>query len=222
MKLSHLTALSGSLAVALLASASLVSAQDTGFKPKQAGQFVVAARLTSVAPTDNNGPILTSAGAATGLNVDVGDDTIPSLGLSYFFTDNIAVEAILGTSQHTIKAVNATTNVEVHETWVLPPVVTVQYHFYPSAKVSPYVGAGVNYMNFYQGKDKNGFKVRAKNGFGLALQAGVDIALKDNWALNLDVKKVSFETDAKINNGALKSNVKLDPLVASVGLAYRF
>lgn len=204
---------------ALGAAATPLAAQD--FKPKQAGQFTVITRLTTVAP-DASGDILTAANADSGLDVAVDDDTIPSLGFTYFFTDHVAVEGILGTSKHQIRAVNTTTNVEVHETWVLPPVVTVQYHFNPKGKVSPYVGAGVNYMNFYSGKDENGFKVRAKNGFGTAYQVGVDIALKGNWALNIDYKKVQFKTDANINSGTLKSEVTLDPSVTSIGLAYRF
>jgi outer membrane protein len=194
-------------------------AQD--FKPKQAGQWQVTARMTTVAP-DEDGAILTSAGAATGLNVAVNDDTVPTLGFTYFFTDHIAVEAILGTSQHEIRAQGGTTDVAVHETWVLPPVIAAQYHFNPKGRVSPYVGAGVNFMNWYNGKDKNGFTVALKNSGGTAIQAGVDIALKNNWVLNLDYKKVFYKTDARINGGALTSEVTLDPTVASVGLGYRF
>jgi outer membrane protein len=205
--------------LALAAVASMASAED--FKPKKAGQFQVITRVTTVAP-DESGNILTAAGVDSGLDVKIDDDTIPSLGLTYFFTDHIAVDLTLGTSQHQIKAVGGMTNADVHKTWVLPPVVTAQYHFNPAGKVSPYVGAGVNYMNFYSGKDQNGFKVRLKNGFGYAVQAGVDVALKGNWALNLDYKKIYFNTDAKINDGALKSKVDLDPSVASIGLAYRF
>ena len=51
---------------------------------------------------------------------DVGDAIMPTIGLTYFLTDNIAVEVIAGTTQHTVKAVGGTTNVEVHKTWVLP------------------------------------------------------------------------------------------------------
>ncbi len=194
-------------------------AQD--FKPKQAGQWQVTARMTTVAP-DEDGAILTSAGAATGLNVAVNDDTVPTLGFTYFFTDHIAVEAILGTSQHEIRAQGGATDVAVHETWVLPPVIAAQYHFNPKGRISPYVGAGVNFMNWYNGKDKNGFTVALKNSGGTAIQAGVDIALKKNWVLNLDYKKVFYKTDARINGGALTSEVTLDPTVASVGLGYRF
>jgi outer membrane protein len=191
------------------------------FKPKQAGHWQVTTRLTTVAP-DEDGDILTSAGAATGLKVGVDDDTVPTLGFTYFFTDHIAVEAILGTSQHEIRAYGGTTDVAVHETWVLPPVIAAQYHFNPKGRVSPYVGAGVNFMNWYNGKDKNGFTVALKNSGGTAIQAGVDVAIKGNWSLNLDYKKVFYKTDARINGGVLKSEVTLDPTVVSVGLGYRF
>jgi outer membrane protein len=206
----------------IITSAGIAGAAAANdFIPKQAGKWQVTARLTTVAP-DEDGPILTSANAATGLAVAVSNDTVPTLGFTYFVTDHIAVEAILGTSKHEIRAQGGTTDVMVHETWVLPPVVTAQYHFAPNARVSPYVGAGVNFMNWYNGKDKNGFTVALKNSGGLALQAGVDVGLKGNWALNIDYKKVFYKTDARINGGALKSEVVLDPAVTSIGLACRF
>ena len=101
-------------------------------------------------------------------------------------------------------------------------MLSVQYHPLPAARFSPYVGAGINYMIFYQGKDRNGFTVDLENGFGYSLQAGADIALTGPWSLNVDVKKVFFDTDASINGGTLKSDVTLDPLVVSVGVGRKF
>lgn len=205
--------------VAALALAGTAQAQE--FQPKAKGTVMLNVRVTDVAP-DEEGPILTAAGANTGLSVAVKDDIMPTIGLSYFLTDNIAVEVIAGTTRHTIKAQGPATDVTVHKTWVLPPVVSLQYHFAPAAKVSPYVGAGVNYMIFYSGEDQNGFDVEVDNGFGYSLQAGVDIATQGPWSANLDVKKIFFETDANINNGALKSKVTLDPWVVSAGFGYKF
>lgn len=213
------TLFAAAAAVALLAGASAACAED--FQPKTAGTWMINFRGTSVAP-DESAPIETAAGAATGLSAAVSDDTIPSLGISYFVTDKVAVEVILGTSKHEIDAVGGVTPVRVHETWVLPPVASVQYHPLPAARVSPYVGAGLNYMLFYNGSDKNGFKVDLDDGFGYSLQAGVDVAVQGPWSLNVDVKKVFFETDASINGGALKSDVQLDPWVVSVGFGRKF
>lgn len=193
-------------------------AQD--FKAKEKGALQVNLRITGIM-TNAEDAILTAAGADTGLKAKVGDDVMPTLGLTYFLTDHVAIEAIAGTTRHEVKAVGPGTDVLVHQTWVVPPVVSLQYHFAPQARVSPYVGAGVNYM-FFNGKDQNGFAVDVDNGFGYALQGGVDIAVQDRWSVNLDAKKVFFETDASINDGTLKSKVKLDPWVLSAGLGYRF
>ena len=209
-------------AVAMMALAGTAHAQTAEtWRAPQAGDWIVTARITDVAPTASDA-ILTSAGAATGLEVDVSDDVMPTLGFTYFFTDNIAVEAILGATQHEIRAQGGTTDMAVHETWVLPPVVTVQYRPTVEGRFSPYVGAGVNGMIFFDGEDKNGFSVDLDDGLGLALQAGTDIGLTGPWSLNLDVKKVWFNTDADINAGALKSDVDLDPWVVSVGIGRKF
>jgi outer membrane protein len=212
------TAMLSIVALTVLGAGS-ASAQD--FTVNAKGDLIVHARLTQVAP-DEDAPILTAAGASSGLKAHVGNDIKPTLGFTYFLTDKVAVEAILGTTQHDIRAQGAGVDVLTHKAWVLPPVVTLQYHPLPAARVSPYVGAGVNYMLFYKNSDKNGFKVKVDDGFGYALQAGVNIKLKNSWLLNADVKKVFFSTDAKINDGALKAKVDLDPLVTSVGFSRQF
>lgn len=207
------------MGAAVLTFAGQAVAED--FQPKEAGLWMLNLRVSGVL-TNAEDAITTAAGASTSLETKVGDDVMPTVGLTYFLTDHVAIEAIAGTTQHEVKAVGPVTNVTVHKTWVLPPVVSLQYHFAPKEGVSPYVGAGVNYMLFYNGEDENGFRVDVDDGFGWALQAGVDVAVKDRWSANLDVKKVFFETDASINGGTLKSKVKLDPWVLSAGLGYRF
>lgn len=206
---------------ALLAALASQAQAQTASEPVGAGTWIVTARATGVLP--NSGADITdAAGTSSGLHVDVGDSYVPTLGFTYFLTDHWAVEAILGASNHEIRAQGPGTDVAVHETWVLPPVVTLQYRPTPNARVSPYVGAGVNYMLFFSGDDKNGFTVDLDDGFGYALQAGADVALQGPWSLNFDVKKISFSTDATINGGALKSDVDLDPWVVSIGLGRRF
>ena len=133
-----------------------------------------------------------------------------------------AAGADSGLTKHEIRAQGGATDVAVHETWVLPPVVTLQYRPLTEGRFSPYVGAGVNYMLFYSGEDKNGFKVDLDDNFGYALQAGADIGIQGPWNLNVDVKKVWVNIDADINDGALKSDVDLDPWVVSVGVGRKF
>lgn len=185
------------------------------------GDWIVTGRLTDVSSGADDS-IFTAGGVDTGLNVDVGHDLMPTLNFTYFLTDHVSVEAVLGATQHQIRAQGGATDVAVHETWVVPPVVTLQYRPMPEARVSPYVGAGLNYMLFFDGKDQNGFTVDLEDGFGYALQAGADVAISGPWSLNVDVKKVWFDTTATINGGALTSDVNIDPWIVSVGVARKF
>ena len=207
-------------AVAGLAAPAMAQTRAEWTAPR-AGDWIVTGRVTDVAPTTDDA-IITAAGADSGLHVDVSDSIMPTLGFTYFLTDHLAVEAILGTTRHEIRAQGGTTNVAVHKTWVLPPVVTLQYRPLTQGNISPYVGAGVNAMVFYGGDDKNGFEVDLDDGFGYALQAGADIGLRGPWSVNVDVKRVWFNTDADVNNGALAADVDLDPWVVSVGVGRRF
>lgn len=212
------------LAIALfgtVANAQTTTPDLAHWSVARKGDWIVTGRVTSVS-SDTDASTLTAAGADTGLNVDVGYDVMPTLGFTYFLTDHISVEAILGATQHEIRAQGPAADVAVHETWVLPPVITLQYRPAPESRLNPYVGAGVNYMLFFDGKDQNGFKVDLDDGFGYALQAGADIAITGPWTLNVDVKKVWFKTDATINDGALKSDVDLDPWVVSLGVGRKF
>lgn len=206
---------------AAAASTAAMAQEAAAWTAPRAGDLIVTGRLTDVSPTADDA-ILTGAGAATGLSVDVGDSLMPTLGFTYFLTDHWAVEGILGTTRHEIRAQGGATDVAVHETWVLPPVVTLQYRSLTDGNFSPYVGAGVNAMIFYGGDDRNGFTVDLDNGVGYALQAGADVGLQGPWSLNIDVKKVWFDTHADINAGALQSDVNLDPWVVSVGIGRKF
>ncbi len=209
------------VAAPTLAAAQSASVPSVAWEAPRKGDFLLTGRITDVFSQADDA-IITAAGADSGLKVDVGDRVMPTLGFTYFLTDHLAVEAILGTTRHEIRAQGGSTDVAVHETWVLPPVVTLQYRPLTKGRVSPYVGAGVNYMLFYDGKDRNSFKVDLEDGFGYALQAGADIGVQGRWSVNLDVKKVWFNTEASVNDGALKSSVDLDPWVASVGVSRKF
>ena len=211
------------LALAVAAAALCVAgaAQAEAFQPKAKGQIVLDVRVTDVAPVGSD-PIYTLADANTGLRAKVKYDVMPTIGLSYFLSDNLALDLTLGTTKHKIKAEGPGVDLRVKDTWVLPPTLTLQYHFAPQSRVSPYVGAGVNYMLFYSGSDKNGFNLKVDDGFGAALQAGVDIATKGRWTVNLDAKKIFFHTDARDAVNGIKTKVTLDPWVLSAGVGYRF
>ncbi|MCC2098973.1 MAG: OmpW family protein, partial [Hyphomicrobiales bacterium] len=73
-----------------------------------------------------------SAGGALipGASAKVSSSVVPEIDITYFFTRNIAVEAICCLSPHRIKARGAIAALgRIGSTLVFPPTVMLQYHF---------------------------------------------------------------------------------------------
>ncbi len=141
-----------------------------------------------------------------------------TLSATYFATPNWAIE-VLGAVpfEHDIKAPGLGLG-KVASTKHLPPTVSVQYHFMPDAKFRPYVGAGLNYTFFFDKKTTGGLagqKVYLDSSFGPAAEIGADIALNDQWAINLNARWIDIDTDARTSVPALANlgTVHIDPLV---------
>jgi outer membrane protein len=167
-----------------------------------------------------------SVDQSSAYGLEYSDTVIPEVDISYFFTDNIAAELILGTTYAKINTTGAA-DLDVGKAWLLPPTLTLQYHFTDLGAFKPYVGAGINYSMFYNQSDKGGFKnLDVKNDFGWALQAGFDYMLDEHWGLNFDVKKIFLETDWKVDNSPLgvplSGKAKIDPWLIGAGVTYRF
>lgn len=188
---------------------------------KQAGTFMVRLRAIDVIPEDNG------SSTSVGGRVNATDQFAPEADVSYFFTDNIAAELIAATTHHWVRADNTLAgNVDVASTWVLPPTLTLQYHFFPHQRLSPYVGAGVNATFFYSERPSRPdvTHVSLSNGVGAVIQAGVDYNVAGHWFLNADVKQIFLNTNADASTvlGNVRAKTSLDPLVAGVGAGYRF
>lgn len=182
----------------------------------------VRVRAIDVMPSGSSSTITGLGGKVN----DIGSDTVPEFDITYFFTSHISSELILATTNHTVSATGtAIGNVDLGSVGVLPPTLTVQYHFLPDHVFNPYVGAGLNYTIFYN--VDNGpvaDSVEYSNGFAPALQLGADIALDDHWMINFDVKYIAIQTDAVVNVGenSYTSNVNINPFVYGIGIGYHF
>lgn len=180
----------------------------------QESPWLVRARAVNIA-TDNKSDAFGSVAAD---QIHAQSKTIPEVDISYFFTKNIAAELILTYPQvHDVTVGGSKIGTFTH----LPPVLTAQYHFSPDSKISPYVGAGINYTRIWNTHLANGLQLE-KSSFGGALQAGVDFKLDKHWSLNLDVKKVQIRSNVYDSAGAKFTSVKLDPWLLGVGVGYRF
>ncbi|MEE7491572.1 OmpW/AlkL family protein [Methylobacterium oryzae CBMB20] len=166
-----------------------------------------------------------SAGRApmAGAGVGITDSAIPELDISYFFTRNIAAELILGVTRHGIQGAGTLAGTRIGSTWILPPTLTLQYHFDGFGPLKPYIGAGVNYSIFFGERERSGFTgFRLSNSVAPALQAGFDYMLDAHWGLNVDVKKLFLDTKVKLNAGAIRGRVDIDPWIVGAGITYKF
>lgn len=226
------------LTLALLAAAAGVAtpalAQDAapaaaaGDTDRQAGDWLVRGRAILVAPTESSGAVTGIAGSEVG----VGNAVMPEVDFTYFVTKNVGAELILATTKHDITGRGAVSALgKIADTWVLPPTLTLQYHFLPEGKVHPYVGAGVNYTIFYSAdateslnKALGATKVKLDDSFGYALQAGIDIDVTPKFFVNADIKYIDMDTTARLTSGATKRSVdvEINPIVAGIGVGFRF
>lgn len=203
-------------------------AQDVGIKQ---GDLLVRVRAIVVAPNERSGGISPTFPTE---KVKVDNSVMPEVDLTYMATDNIGFELIAATTKHTASGTTGTTGGigALASTWVLPPTLTVQYHFNPHGAVRPYVGAGVNYTWFYNEKASKGLvtavgptSVHMSDSAGWAAQAGIDIDLNSKVFLNLDVKYIDIDTTATLKTTAIGTQtvrVHLDPLVFGAGVGMRF
>ena len=149
--------------------------------------------------------------------------------MSFFFTKNWSAELILGTTRHDVKAVStAAGDIELGNVWLLPPTLTMQYHFLTEEGFRPYLGAGLNYTIFYGANEGSvADNVSYDNSVGLAFQVGFDYDLNEKWFLNLDAKYITLSTDATIDattalGATVGAAVDINPLVIGFGIGMRF
>lgn len=230
----------------IVLAALVAAAFAPSFAMAEAGDIVVRVRAVHINPDEDSslGDTTTAAnilglgaGVITpGSNLKVDSNTIPEIDFSYYITKNIAAELILATgTRHDVKISGSTAAIpdqNLGSVNLLPPTLTLQWHFMPDQMFDPYVGVGVNYTRFM---DKslntsvgalNPLPIKVDtNSFGAAVQVGFDVNLKDGWLINADLKKVWIDTDVKANVGGTWTKIDsldIDPWVFGLGVGKKF
>lgn len=162
----------------------------------------------------------------------ISNQVVPELDISYFFTKNIAAELILGVTRHSISGTGTLDGLNIGKAWLLPPTLTLQYHFTDFGAFKPYIGAGVNYTVFFNQSASNqvfnGLAVtnlHISNQWGAAVQFGFDYMLDKHWGLNVDVKKLWLQPNYSATvNGAIPitGRANIDPWLVGAGVTYKF
>jgi len=195
----------------------------------EAGDIIVRGRIINVDPQDDSSKVsLNGTKMTSGVSVD--SDTMPEIDFTYMIDKNWGVELILAYSDHEVSTTSGALSGlgNVVDAKVLPPTVTLQYHFAPDSNVRPYVGAGINYTHFFDEKTQGAVdgltgNVDLEDSWGLAAQAGVDIDIDDTWFINLDVKYIDIDTSAHLTGANnVRVNVEIDPIVWGIGIGRVF
>lgn len=156
-------------------------------------------------------------------SVRVESKWIPELDVQYAFTENLLGEIVLTIPQKhdvTLRGVGELGYLE-H----LPPTFSLIYEFDTDSPFTPYVSAGINTTWIIKDRivvagidlDLDEWSV------GAALGAGFTYRLNDDWDLDVSAKWIDLGSDIKgpVEIGKLTS-ASLDPLLISIGGAYRF
>jgi len=188
-------------------------------------QFIVKVGVAVVVPQSNNGTLASGA-----FKADIGSSASMSLSLEYLLMKNedignLGVELLAAYPFHNsinLSASASGAHVAKGSVNVLPPTLTVQYHFLPNYIVSPFVGVGLNYTLMYGARiDIPGASVRVKNSWGVAPHAGVEFNINKNWLVSADVRWVEMKNDVSLDGGGIGS-VNINPWVFGVQAGYRF
>lgn len=219
------------LAISCLAAAAL-AATSLPAQAYEAGDWVFRARLISVNPDEDSSAVAVNGTPIAGSGVSVNNDLVPEVDFTYMLNSHWGMELILGTSSHDVKGQGPVIGTlgNIIDSKVLPPTLTLQYHFSPSSNIRPYAGVGLNYTHFYDesvtgGLAQPGARVNIDDSWGLAAQAGVDVDVSKDWFVNFDVKYIDINTTAKFKNttvGNVAVDVDIDPWVFGIGIGTTF
>jgi outer membrane protein W/outer membrane protein OmpA-like peptidoglycan-associated protein len=203
---------------AALAGPAAAVAQDAGtYDP---GKWLFRVGMSQVNPDSYN---LDLGGSA--LVVD--SDLSPTATVEYFLTKHIGTELLVAWPfTHGIDLDTGSRPLDrVATTDLLPPALSLNWHFNPEGMFRPYIGAGVMYALFSGEETRgalSGSRVKLDDAIGATGQVGVDIGNKtSNWFFNANVRYVDLSTDVELDGGGI-GEAELNPWIYGLHVGYRF
>lgn len=223
-------------------------------RAQSAGQWVMNAGWLHMAPQDSSEPLTVNAlgrsSMVAGSGASVADTDTFALTATYFVTDHIALETILGIPPklHLSGTGSLSSLGELGTASAWSPAILAQYHFgEPSARFRPYVGAGLTYVWFRDVQLSNKVasgaflysptlgsrlegptSVTLSHSFAPIVNAGLTYNIDSHWSVGVSVAYVWLSTKADLSTrsavGTVTSStrIKIDPITTFVSLGYRF
>ncbi|WP_169742679.1 OmpW/AlkL family protein [Paraburkholderia ferrariae] len=108
-----------------------------------------------------------------------------------------------------------------------PAVLTLTYGLGDWGPVRPYIGGGVNYTWVISTSDGDVAGLKVHSAWGGVVEAGFDVPINKRWSVFADVRKIFVKTSASGTIPALGGppanvDLRLDPIIAHVGVSYHF
>ncbi|MBV9495238.1 MAG: outer membrane beta-barrel protein [Acidobacteria bacterium] len=113
---------------------------------------------------------------------------------------------------------------------MMPLSAVLQWHFIPTGRIDPYIGAGAAYVLFddiddISEIDNSVQRINLKDDVGLAVNAGLGIMITPRFAITLDGKYVPLKSNARavfVTGPDSETKVDINPVIVSAGLTFRF
>lgn len=153
--------------------------------------------------------------------------------LTFFLTEHVAAELAFGGSSYDLEDASGRT---LSSAGMITPTAMLQYHLLPESRVfRPYVGAGVSYANFYSEKPgelltdrSTDFPISYSTGLSGSLvpvgQIGADIAVNDQFYVNIDAKYLGGNSKFRVDAGGNKETVshRMRSIIIGAGVGFKF
>jgi outer membrane protein len=201
---------------AALAAPVAAHAEDGTYDP---GKWLVRVGLSQINPEKETLELSNAF-------VVVDSDITPTGTIEYMLTPHIGTELLLAwpaTHGIDLKPFAGNQDSRVAHVDVLPPVLSLNWHFNPNGVFRPYIGAGVNYTLFSGEETQgalSGADLKLDDSIGAAGQVGVDIGQR-NWFFNANVRYIDMSTDVELDGDKL-GTADLNPWVYGIHVGYRF
>lgn len=201
---------------AALAAPVAAHAQEGTYDP---GKWLVRVGMSQLNPDSYN----LDLGNGTAVVAD--SDLSPTATVEYMITPNLGTELLVAWPfTHGLDLDSGGRPLDrVAHVDVLPPTLSLNWHFNPNGMFRPYIGAGVNYTLFSGEETRgalSGNNLKLDDGIGAAGQVGVDIGER-NWFVNVNVRYIDLSSDVSLN-GVDVGTADLNPWVYGLHVGYRF
>lgn len=222
-------------AALVVAAASVALALAAGSAQAQsAGSLVGRIGATQIAPDVTSGDL--TAPSLAGTKADVKSDTRPTAGLTWMWSDNIALDLPLSAGfKHELVGAGAIAGAgKIGEVKALPITLLAQYRLFgASAALRPYIGLGPTYARFYKargtatlsaltgGLPSNPTTLKVDSKLTYTVQLGLAWEIAPRWYLDGAVMKTPLKTRTTLSSGQTL-DIKLDPWSYTLGIGYRF